>query len=177
MSNANQVESRNVMISNVELHWAKLDKAVPNFQGDADQWEVQVRVPKKRREELEEFGKVKEEDGGKTISKNFYKKTTKADGEPSQRVKVVDIYGDAVDPKTIGNGTKANIRLLARPFQIKNPKTGKVTKEGTTTILMAIQITELVKYERQGGDMNDFDYKEKPAGGNKKVVEDDDIPF
>lgn len=175
-----QNESRNVIISDVELYWTKLAKPVANYDGDAEQWEIQARVPKKRRADLEEFGKVKEEDGGKTISKNFYKKTEKADGSPAQRVKVVDQYGDPVDPTTIGNGTKANIRLLARPYELKNPKTGKVTKSGITCMLMAVQVTKLVKYEPKGGDFNDFEYAERPAnstGNTNKGMKDEDIPF
>ena len=177
MSNENN--SRNVVINDVELHWVKLSKPVDNYAGDAMQYEIQARVPKKRDAEFAEFGKTKVEDG--MSIKNFYKKELKADGTPGIRVKVVDVYGDPINPGTIGNGSKGNIRLLARDFEIKHPKTGKVTKSGVTTILMAVQVTELIKYEPQEQDGADFDYAEKKEvkAGAKRAndVEDDDIPF
>jgi len=71
----------NAILKDVTLFWAKLDpkKPVDNFAGDAQQWEIQVRVPKKRKAELEQYGKIKEQDDG-SVSFNFRKKSTKADG-------------------------------------------------------------------------------------------------
>ena len=176
MSNENN--SRNVMINNVELHWVKLSKAVDNYAGDSTQYEIQARIPMKRKAEFEEFGVTKDQDG--MCTKNFYKKEFKADGSLGVKVKVVDAFGDPVDPKMIGNGSKGNIRLLARDYEIKHPKTGKVTKSGVTTILMAVQVTDLVKYESPEQD-NDFDYAEKKvvkAGAkNANDISDEDIPF
>lgn len=161
---ANVGQGRNVIINNVILFWPKLARAVENqFNGEM-QYEVQGRVSKKRRAEFEEFGKVKEQDDG-TVSFNFKKKALKSDGSPAAKVKVVDENGDDLDPMSIGNGTKANIRLLLNDYQIKNPKTGKVTKEGTSAMIVAVQVTDLVVYEGGGGEgFVDFEYK-----GSKKT--------
>lgn len=169
---ANVGTGRNVIINNVILFWPKLARAVENqFNGEM-QYEVQGRVPKKRRAEFEEFGKVKEQDDG-TVSFNFKKKAVKSDGTPAAKVSVVDEDGDEVNPMSIGNGTKANIRLLLNDYEIKNPKTGKVTKSGTSAMITAVQVTDLVVYE--GGNSEgfvDFEYK----GGKKasKVAESED---
>jgi len=180
-------EPRNVILKNVTLFWAKLDKPVDNYAGDAQQWEIQVRVPKKRKAELEEFGKVKEQDDG-TVSFNFRKKSTKADGSPAVKVRVVDGAKEALDPKTIGNGSVGNIMLMLKDYEIKHPKTGKVTKSGTSSMLSAVQVTELKEYERkESGDFVDFDMEENDAPAPKAKTKakpasksddmDDDIPF
>jgi len=84
----NMNEPRNEILKNVTFFWVKCDKPVDNYAGDALQWEVQARVPKARRAELEVYGKVKEQDDG-TVSYNFTKKAFKADGSPSVKVRVV----------------------------------------------------------------------------------------
>ena len=43
---------------------------------------------------------------------------------------------------------------MQRPYEIKAPN-GKVTKSGISTVLSAVQITDLIKYEPKGG--MDFD--------------------
>jgi hypothetical protein len=168
---ANVGKGRNIIINNVTLFWPKLARAVENqFNGEM-QYEVQGRVSKKRRAEFEEFGKVKEQDDG-TVSFNFKKKAVKSDGSAAAKVGVVDEEGNAVDPMSIGNGTKANIRLLLNDYQIKNPKTQKVTKEGTSAMIVEVQVTDLVVYE--GGNSDSFvgfEYKGGKKAG-KKVVEE-----
>lgn len=177
-------EPRNAIVKNVTFFWAKLDKPVDNYAGDALQWEVQVRVPKARREELEVYGKVKDQDDG-TVSYNFQKKAFKADGSPAARVRVVDAAKEELtDRNSIGNGSKGNIILMLKDYEIKNPKTGKVTKSGTSNMLTAVQITDLKIYERtNSGSFTDFDdetAEEKPkakAKAKKADLSDDDIPF
>jgi hypothetical protein len=187
-SMSNQFEPRNVILKNITLFWAKLDKPVDNFAGDAQQWEIQARVPKKRRAELEQFGKVKEQDDG-SVSINFRKKSEKADGSPSAKVRVVDGSKEPIDSKSIGNGSVGNIMLMLKDYEIKHPKTGKVTKSGTQTMLTAVQVTDLKIFEKTGGEnFTDFDMedeapaaKKAPAKGKAKPAadeqDDDDIPF
>jgi len=181
-------ESRNALIKNVTFFWTKLDKPVDNYAGDALQWEVQARVPKARRQELEQFMKVKEQDDG-TVSCNFSKKAFKADGSPAAKVRVVDASKtDMEDRNSIGNGSKGNIILMLKDYEIKNPKTGKVTKSGTSCMLTAVQITDLKLYERKSSEnFTDFDdesdaptAKASPKKATKKIGfdnMDDDIPF
>jgi hypothetical protein len=189
---ANQNEATNVVIKDLTLFWAKLDKPVEPF--GTPQWELQVRFPKKRVKEMEQYGKVKETDEAGIFSVQLKKKAEKKDGTPAQKIKVVGTGGpdDIIDPRTLGNGSKGNVKVMLKDYEIKGPK-GNVTKSGTQVMLTAVQVTELVKYEPKAkGD--DFDYdaeddttpskpaakaaskgKAKPNTGFDDM--DDDIPF
>lgn len=181
-------EPRNVVLKDLELYWAKLDKPVEPF--GTPQWEIQVRFPKKRIKEMEEYGKVKETDTAGIYSINFKKKAELKDGSPAKKVKVVDGKGEDLDPRTIGNGSKGAVKLMLKDYQIKGPK-GNVTKEGTQVMLIAVQVKDLIVYEPKGAG-DDFDYDDeapvddkripaKNKGGkpaSKKAVDyDDDTPF
>jgi len=152
-------EGRNEILKNVELHWAKLDKPVAPF--GVEQYEISVQVPKARAAELEAYGKVKEvkdkndKPTGK-VSINFKKKAQKKDGTDATKVRVVDTSKQPLDPKLIGNGSTGNVMLFLKDYQIKTPK-GVVTKEGTSVMLTAVQVTNLVKYEAKNSNFVDFD--------------------
>lgn len=192
MSQANNDQVTNVIVKDVEIYWPKLVKPEDPF--GTLQYSIQARFPKKRVTEMEEYGTVKEvKDEKGVFSMNFKKKAELADGSPAKKVKVVDRAGNEIDAGKIGNGSKGNLKLMLKPYQIKGPK-GNVTKEGTSVMLIAVQITDLVVYEPKGG--NDFDYddeqpveppasarsgpkeevKRKP-GRPAKAQQDDDIPF
>lgn len=175
----NMNEATNTIIHDVEFHWVKIAKPVTSFDGSYEQWEVQVQVPKKREKEIAIYGKTKEQPNGK-VSINFRKKSEKADGSPAQKVRCVDGDKESLDPTVIGNGSKGNVLLMLKDYEIKNPKTGKVTKSGTSATLIAIQITDLKEYVKSNDNFVDFD--EVPQKGAKspaksKNVEEDDIPF
>jgi len=189
MSNIN--EARNVIINDLELFWAKLDKPVEPF-GEA-QWEIQVRFPKKRIKEMEQYGKVKETDTAGIYSLNLKKKAVKKDGTPAQKVKLT---GKKIDPETgepqvipantLGNGSKGNVKLMLKDYEIKGPK-GNITKSGTQVMLVAVQVIEYIKYVPKGNDFDyDSDEDDTPAkaapkkNAPKKAAADDmddDIPF
>ena len=186
-------EATNAIIKDVELYWAKLGKPVEPF--GTLQWEIQIRFPKKRVKEMEQYGKVKETDESGIFSVNLKKKAEKKDGSPAQKVKLVGRKGEEVDPTTLGNGSKGNVKVMLKDYQIKGPN-GRVTKEGTQVMLIAVQVTDLVKYEPKSTGA-DFDYddeapvederipaankaptKGKPGRPAKAAVqEDDDMPF
>jgi len=176
-------EATNVIIKDVQLWWAKLDKPVDPF--GQMQWELQARFSKKRVKEMEQYGKVKETDEAGVYSINFKKKAEKKDGSPAMKVKLVDKKGNDVDPKTLGNGSTGNIKLMLKDYQIKGPN-GKVTKEGTQVMLIAVQVTDLIVYVPKNNG-NDFDYdsdeddtlapKKGAAKGKQAQAEDDDITF
>lgn len=189
MSQANTNEATNVIIKDVQLYWAKLGKPVDPF--GTLQWEIQIRFPKKRVKEMEQYGKVKETDEAGIFSVNLKKKAEKKDGSPAMKVKLVGKKGEEIDPTILGNGSVGNVKVMLKDYQIKGPN-GRVTKEGTQVMLIAVQVTDLVKYEpKQNGD--DFDYEEgddeqeeapkKAAGKPGRPAKatshssDDDIPF
>jgi hypothetical protein len=194
MSNVN--EATNAIIKDVCLFWAKLDKPVEPF--GTLQWEIQIRFPKKRIKEMEQYGKVKETDAAGVYSINLKKKAVKKDGEPAMKVKLVDRTGQEVDSKILGNGSTGNVKVMLRDYEIRGPK-GNVTKEGTQVMLVAVQVTDLIEYvpKANGADF-DFDDEEPvaderiPASAKEAAVkgkpgrkpaakvsfdEDDDIPF
>jgi hypothetical protein len=148
-------QNTTVIIKNLELNWVKLDKPVDNYSGDKLIYDIQVSVPEARQDELEAIRKVRTKDGKATInlSKNAFLK----DGEPAAKVRVVDANKEPLDPKIIGNGSIGNVMLMQRPYEIKHPKTGKVTKSGITSMLLAVQVTKLVKYTPTATNRVDFD--------------------
>lgn len=160
-----QTEGTNVIIRNVKLYWAKLDKPVDPF--GTLQWELTIQVPKKRESKVASLGKVKEGFEKGTVAVALKKKALKADGTEAAKVDVVDANKQPLDSKLIGNGSTGNIIVFQRPYEIKAPN-GKVTKSGTTTMLTKVQVTELVKYERKSDNFVDFDAEgdESPAPSN-----------
>lgn len=151
MTQANN--SSNVIIKDVQLFWAKLDKPVSPF--GVDQYELQIQGDKKREKEFSQFGKVKPVEGGK-ISVNLKKKAFKKDGSESAKVRVVDAGKKELDPKLIGNGSIGNVMVYCSPYEIKLPN-GKISKSGISTMLVAVQVTDLVRYERKSENFVDFD--------------------
>jgi len=123
------------IIRDIQIFWSKLDTPVSPFGGDPA-YELQVRAPKKRRKELEQFGNVKEVDGVLAVNLKRYAKNAKGE---EVSVDVLDgLKQPFTDLKSIGNGTKGAVKV----FQYDNPRGGR-----PVTRLMAVQILELVKYE------------------------------
>jgi len=165
-------EVRNVILSNVDLYWAKLNPEKPVSPFGTEQWELTVQVPKKREREIAGFGNVKEGFEKGTVAVNLKKKAQKKDGTPAAAVRVVDAKKQPLDPKLIGNGSKGNVMLMLKDYEIKAPN-GKVTKSGTTVTLTAVQVTDLVKYVPKNNNFVDFDEVE----GTSNEVSDEEIPF
>ena len=134
------------ILKDVELFWAKLDEPVSPF--GAPQWEIQLRVPKKRSKELEAFGKTKDQEGD-TVSINLKKKAVNAKGEKMQPVRVVDSAKNPIENrKAIGNGSAGNVIVRSYDYDVAGRK-------GTAHALDAVQVTKLVEYT--GSDSVDFD--------------------
>jgi hypothetical protein len=172
MANQNDT-TRNAIIKQVELHWPKLNRPTSPFGEEI--YDLQCRVPVKRKAELEQFGKTRTvDDAPGMVVLNVRKKANKSDGTPARKPIVVDGARDPLDPDTIGNGSIGNIRLRLNDYEIRHPKTGAVTKSGTKAVLEAVQVTTLKVFTPKGGDMNDFDEEEM------EIVEDeqdsDDTP-
>ena len=148
-------ETTNTIIRGVEFLWAKLDPKAPVNPFGQDQWEITIHVPVARKAELEAFGKVKLDEQRKTAFINLKKKATDREGNPTKAVRVVDSLKQDFEPTLIGNGSKGNVIVMQKPYVLKTPQ-GKVQKEGISTTLLAVQVTELVKYEKRSAvDMFD----------------------
>lgn len=163
---------RNVILKGVTLYWAKLNPEKPVAPFGTEQWELTVQADKKREKELSMFGKVKDGFDKGTVAVSLKKKALKKDGSPAAPVRVVDNMKQPLDPKVIGNGSTGNVMLMLKDYQIKAPN-GKVTKEGTTTALIAVQVTNLVKYESKSSNFVDFDEE----GSGIEATDDTEVPF
>ena len=74
-------------------------------------------------------------------------------GEDKTPVKVVDMFGQDVDPRIIGNGSVVNVQYTVRDWEFEGRK-------GKTPELAAVQIVELVEFKGSSsvpaGDEFDF---------------------
>lgn len=196
------------MLKNVELHWVKVDPASPVKNQDADKpdyWEVQVRTTDKAyaaamiKENIkfkplkkivkddngeavtDELGEVvrevvKDENGKPYFTVNLRKKVSKADGSAQTPVQLVAGDLSPINPKEMGNGSIANVRV----FQYEYTYQGK---KGIANMLMAIQVTKLVKYEpkpmEDAFEMTDMEVVK--IGDNQMIdnqdLDGDDIEF
>ena len=167
----NNNEVRNVILSNVDLYWAKLNPEKPVEPFGTLQWELTVQADKKRSKELEQYGKIKDGFEKGTVAIGLKKKALKKDGSAAAPVRVVDASKQPLDPKLIGNGSKGNVILMLKDYEIKAPN-GKVTKSGTTVTLTAVQVTDLVKYVPKNSNFVDFDEVE-----GSSEISDEETPF
>ena len=145
-------QPKNVLISDVELRWARLDTPVDNPFGGEAAWEVQVVASDRSKlAALEEMdAKVKEVEGGFGVS--LRRKSVTRDGSPMEPVRVVDgskMPMDGPARRKIGNGSKGNVIVWAAPYDFRGRK-------GVTFSLTAVQVTDLVEYSG-GSDSVDFD--------------------
>jgi hypothetical protein len=171
-------EIQNEMLKNVTLKWVKLDPKNPtdNFEGTKKIWEVQICVPQARTAEIAKYRKVREATRGdpSVVCINLSKNAFKADGSDAKVVRVVDQNKLALDPNVVGNGSTANVIVMRKPYEIKHPKSGKVTKSGISTMLIAVQVTKLLKYEPKSSmDFDTVGEYDDPTTANQ----DDDIDF
>jgi hypothetical protein len=155
---------QNVIIKDVELRWAKLNNAVSPF--GTLQWELQVVADKSRTKELEQFGKVKATTDGK-VSVNLKKKALKADGSPAEPVRLVDAKKETIQDRSIvGNGSKGNVMVFLRPYEMMG-------KKGISVMLVAVQVTELQEYRATSGvDFDMLDSDSEPNTTTSTVTEE-----
>jgi len=143
-------EPRQYRINNVELNWPKLVKPQSNFE--KLQWSVQIAttdeavakdwkanhlnvkphkdIPNKWYVDLKRNATYTSRDGG----------TQKI--EDNTPVKVVDHNVNPIDATRLGNGSKGNVLVWQRPYEIK-----ETNKKGVSTSLTGVQITRFVVYE------------------------------
>jgi hypothetical protein len=150
MSNKQQT----ILVKNVTLNWVKFGEPIDNFTGDKKIWEVQCSVPKERAAELEQFRKVRPvKDNANMVCNNLSKNAFLRNGDPAQPIRVVGKTKDengkwnVIDPNTIGNGSIGTIMVMQDEYEILHPKTKAVIKSGTSSMLVSVQITNLIKYE------------------------------
>ena len=142
--------SKNVIIRNVELNYPHLFNAHQPFGEDI--WDVQIKTNDiDTLKALKAAGVNMKDAGDGYYQANVKRKVLNRKGEKNKPVSVVDSSKNPWDPDTgIGNGSKANIKLFSYDWSVGG-------KSGTSAMLVAVQVTELVEYN--GGGV-DFDVEE-----------------
>ena len=136
---------RNVMLSDVEINYAKLRSPVENPFSKAKQYEAQLVLSAEQAAELKGLGlNVKEKDG--VLSFSAKRNAFKSSGEENGAVRVVDANKAPFD-QNIGNGSRGNVILWVYPYSAPG-------RNGVSASLTAIQVVNHVPFE---SDSIDFD--------------------
>jgi hypothetical protein len=129
----------NAIIRGLEFRWAKLNPNKPVSPFGKAQWELSIVFPTSDiSDDLRSLGTIRDAGNGMS-SITLNKAAVDATGNALQPVTVVDTNKAPVDATSIGNGSKGAVKVFLRKWA-NNGKTG------TKAVLMAVQITELVKY-------------------------------
>jgi hypothetical protein len=207
----NIMANKTIIIPNATLFFVKVEPNSPAkpFAGDGSpSWETQIRTTSKdvakqwkemdlnvralSRNAKDDDGNVMTDDLGETLREpivddngNPYygvtvrKKTHKFDGSKQNPVNVVGGDLSPVDPATIGNGSVGNLSVFQYPYEYKG-------KKGISSMLMAIQVTELNEYKPrpQNGGFSPVAFKVNKIADNQEVDADmlggdidDDLDF
>lgn len=158
-----------VILHNVALFWIKCDPAKPVEAMDEDKpprWEAQIRVDIDDAENVAIIKgaglnpKVISDDANSPkpyLRLQVYKPIKNREGKELKPVDVVNGALQPVDPNTIGNNSRGNVRLHVYPYEMKN-RAGKVTKSGISGMLMGIQLTLHKIYRSTRKDFTAADY-------------------
>jgi len=151
-------QNKSSVIRNVNFYYAKLDKPVSPFGTEI--YDLQVRFPKERIEEMSAYGKVRQvEDGNYAI--NITRKAKNAKGQKTP-VRVVDGNKNPIKD-LIGNGSFGNLIVYQYDWAVSG-------RTGRKTVLIAVQVTDLIKYVPEAEV--DFDILEPVAKDNEPVSAD-----
>ena len=151
-------QNKSSVIRNVNFYYAKLDKPVSPFGTEI--YDLQVRFPKERIEEMSAYGKVRQvEDGNYAI--NITRKAKNAKGQKTP-VRVVDAEKNPIKD-LIGNGSFGNLIVYQYDWAVSG-------RTGRKTVLIAVQVTDLIKYVPE--TEVDFDILEPVAKDNEPVSAD-----
>lgn len=129
------------IIRDVTLNYVKVDPENPTEPFGTLQWECQIVVPSDRADELEEYGTVKPvKDDPSRVAINLKRKAVRKDGSANDPVMLVDGKKQKIPANIkIGNGSVGNVKVYRREYDVAG-------RQGISTILTAIQITNLIEY-------------------------------
>ena len=138
-----------MILYNCEIWYPSLDPARPNTKHNKTKptWQIQLRTTsKEQKAEWEAAGlrirsNIPDDGSAPYYSATIYRKAVKNDGSEGKAPEVVNGELEPIDPRTIGNGSIANVRI----FQYMAPATAD-SPEKLTSVLMAVQITTHVVY-------------------------------
>jgi len=169
------------VLKDCELFFAKLNPNKPNSMFDKENptWEVQIRTRDKAKakqwKELSINVKPDEDDEGMFYKATIKKRSKRRDGTEQKPVQLLGGDLSEIDPDKLGNGSIGNVRVYQYPYNVGG-------REGTASMLMAVQVTTYKKYEPKPRE-DDFDVVEMKVvevADNQKIDfsdNEDDINF
>ncbi len=145
------------IIRDCELHHPRLDPNRPNskYNKKFPTWEIQIRTCDRAEKKVwEDMGlpvkAIVPDEGEPYFRVNLKKKSIKEDGSPGSPVNVVDGNLQPLDGRTIGNGSRGNVRVFQYPF------TREDGSKGVASVLMGVQVTKHIVFEAKSYD-DDFE--------------------
>jgi len=145
------------LLKNKKLMWSKLGAPEKKYGSEDTQWAVDLILSddesrKWVRSGLATKERFMEVDGTevpviKLKTDTHWKKA----GEAKTPIKVVDTFGQDVDPRLIGNGTVVNAQYSVRDWEFQGRK-------GKSAELVAIQVIELVQFSGKATAGDEFEF-------------------
>ena len=165
-------ENAMALLKNKKIMWTKLSKPEESFDKSYTYWSTIILIDQETSNKMKKAGmsgagKTTVVDGQEVPSIKMNRKTHwKKSGDAKSPVRVVDMYGQDIDPRVIGNGSIANVQYTATPYDFNGRK-------GRSVELVAIQIVDLIEYKggNSSSSANEFDFLAR-----EEVVLDTDVP-
>ena len=127
------------IVRNVSLNFMKVNPDQPVSPFGAMQWEAQLEGTADREEEFAALGKVRHLENG-NVAVNIKRKAFKADGTANLPVSLVDASKKPITTyNNLGNGSTGNVKVYRNEYDVAG-------RQGISTSLSAIQITNLIEY-------------------------------
>jgi len=152
------------LIKGKKAMWLKLATPEKKYASEETQWSLILVVDDETSRKWVRSGLSTKErfmdiDGKEQPILKLKKDTHwKKSGEEKTPVKVVDMYGQDIDPRTIGNGSTVNVQYSVRDWEYGGRK-------GKSTELVAVQVSDLVEYtggaNKKAGDEFEFMARDK----------------
>ena len=134
------------VIRDVTFNYPKLIN--PHSPFGTEQWDIQVVTSSEStKDQLESLG-VKMKKGDQGFYTNIKRKAIKKDGQPMDAPKVLDENKEEMSKDKVmklGNGSKGHLKVFTYDWSVGG-------RSGTSSMLVAIQVTDYVEYASAGED-------------------------
>ena len=145
------------LLKNKKAMWSKLGTPEKKYGSDDTQWSIDLVLSDDESRKWVRAGLAQKErfmdvDGVEVPVIKLKKDTHwKKSGEAKTPVKVVDAYGQDVDPRLIGNGSIVNVQYSTRDWEFQGRK-------GKSAELVAVQVIELVQFSGKSSAGDEFEF-------------------
>ena len=166
------------LLKNKKAMWVKLGQPEKKYGVDDTQWSIILVVSEAESKKWVKANmamkeKFMEIDGTETPVIKLKKDTHwKKSGEDKTPVRVVDMYGQDLDPRIIGNGSVVNVQYTVRDWEFQGRK-------GRSAELVAVQVIELIEYTggKASSTTNEFEFLAREATELEDDLDLDDDMF